>query len=306
TLKPGDQVIGVVVGVMPFGVFVELAPDCSALIHVSRLSENYVEDLHEAVQVGDVITGWVTGTDEKRRRVALSAISPERAAELDAQRQQSRGGFRGGRGGGNQRDGNRSESSDGGGRSSDNRGGDNRGRGGQGSRGQGARGRGTGAAGGRGGQQGGRSGDGRQKGGGRGRQQGGRENRRSRDRKPEVYRVTGGGPDKAPITDAMKTGEEPLRSFGDLAQFYKDDKPDPPKPAPPSSTEAQASAPDTDATSTAEATPDAAEKERGSAAAEVASETDAQSTSPPSQPVADPGATPDTRNKDDNTEPPTS
>ncbi len=39
------MVIGVVVGVMPFGVFVELAPDCSGLIHVSRVSDSYVEDL---------------------------------------------------------------------------------------------------------------------------------------------------------------------------------------------------------------------------------------------------------------------
>ena len=54
-LSPGDQVIGVVVGVMPFGVFVELAPDCSGLIHVSRVSDSFVEDLHEAVQVGDVV-----------------------------------------------------------------------------------------------------------------------------------------------------------------------------------------------------------------------------------------------------------
>ncbi len=83
-LKQGDKVIGVVVGVMPFGVFVELAPDCSGLIHVSRISDSYVEDLHEAIQVGDVVTAWVTGIDEKRKRVALSAVSPQREAELEA------------------------------------------------------------------------------------------------------------------------------------------------------------------------------------------------------------------------------
>ena len=71
---------------MPFGVFVELAPDCSGLIHVSRVSDTYVEDLHEAVQVGDVVTAWVTGIEEKRRRVALSAVSPEREAELNEAR----------------------------------------------------------------------------------------------------------------------------------------------------------------------------------------------------------------------------
>ena len=95
-LKPGDAVVGVVVGVMPFGVFVELAPDCSGLVHVSRVSDTYVEDLHEAVQVGDVVSAWVTGIDEKRRRVALSAVSPQREAELAEVRRsrddRSRGG----------------------------------------------------------------------------------------------------------------------------------------------------------------------------------------------------------------------
>ncbi|TWT68562.1 S1 RNA-binding domain-containing protein [Crateriforma conspicua] len=215
SLKEGDEVIGVVVGVMPFGVFVELAPDCSGLIHVSRISEGFVEDLHEAVQVGDVITGWVTGIDEKRRRVALSAISPQRVIELDQERQQQHGrrddrGPRGGGGGGQRRGGGQAGGQKGGG----NRGGSERGRGGD-NRGGG----------------GGRSSDNR--GGGRGRgggRPGGRDRGRSRDRKPEVYRVTSSEPEKAPITDAMKQGAEPLRSFGDLMQFYQKDTPEPPKP----------------------------------------------------------------------------
>ncbi len=89
-LAVGDQVIGVVVGVTEFGAFVELSPECSGLIHVSRVADRFVEDLHEAVQVGDVLTAWVTTIDQKRRRVGLSAISPQREAELEQQRQQRR------------------------------------------------------------------------------------------------------------------------------------------------------------------------------------------------------------------------
>lgn len=212
-LKPGDKVIGVVVGVMPFGVFVELAPDCSGLIHVSRISDTYVEDLHEAIQVGDVVTAWVTGIEEKRKRVALSAISPERDAELAAARHarndRSRGGPPRGRGG------DRTQS----------RGtprGDGRGKQ-QGGHAQGGRGKpGGGRDQGRGGRprdasRGGRSRDGR----GRG-----------REKKPESYRVVGKKEAK-PITDAMQKGEEPLRSFGDLMQFFgstdKAQAPEPPK-----------------------------------------------------------------------------
>ena len=216
-LKPGDSVIGVVVGVMPFGVFVELAPDCSGLIHVSRVADSYVEDLHEAVQVGDVLTAWVTGIDEKRRRVALSAVSPQREAELQEARRRrddrSRGGqARGGQSQGGQSQGGQSQ----GGQS---QGGQARGGQARGGQSQGGQGRGdrAGASGGRpGGGRGRDQGGGRSRDGGRGR---GRDGRGGRGKQPESYRVVGKKETK-PISDAMQKGEEPLRSFGDLMQFF--------------------------------------------------------------------------------------
>ena len=214
TLKEGDEVIGVVVGVMPFGVFVELAPDCSGLIHVSKVTDSFVEDLHEVIQVGDVITTWVTSIDTKKKRVALSAISPEREQQLREERSSSRGA--GGRGsnqrGGANRGGNQRGAS----------GGQNRG-GGQGRGGESRGGQSRGGGQGRGGKPSGRGG------GGRGRDNRGRDSRGGgrRDRKPESYNVVGKKIDN-PITDAMQKGDEPLRSFGDLLQFMgKGDKPEP-------------------------------------------------------------------------------
>jgi transcriptional accessory protein Tex/SPT6 len=241
SLGPGDQVIGVVVGVMPFGVFVELAPDCSGLIHVSKVSDKFVEDLHEAVQVGDVITAWVTGIDQKKRRVALSAVSPEREAELQQQRQQTRG--KAGHGG---------------------RGGDQRGRASgrpasapsgqaRGGQGRGApAGRSSGGRPGGGRQSGGRSGDSRGRGRGRDQGRGGR-----RDKKPESYRVVS-KPEEAPISDAMKKGDEPLRSFGDLLQFYSKEEQSPAPGPPPASSAAETKqgTGDQAATPTAEPTSD--------------------------------------------------
>jgi transcriptional accessory protein Tex/SPT6 len=221
-LKQGDSVIGVVVGVMPFGVFVELAPDCSGLIHVSRVSDSYVDDLHEAVQVGDVVTAWVTGIDEKRRRVALSAVSPAREAEIEETRRNRDDRSRGpGRRGGGDRGGQRR----GGAGRGDNRGrGDSRG--GGDNRGGGARGAGSLGGDARGGKPGGGRGreQGRSRDGGRGgRSRDGRGGGR-REKKPESYRVVGKKESK-PISDAMQKGEEPLRSFGDLMQFFDQSNP---------------------------------------------------------------------------------
>jgi len=283
-LTVGDQVIGVIVGVTEFGAFVEMSPECSGLIHVSRVADRFVEDLHEAVQVGDVVTAWVTNIDTKRRRVGLSAISPQREAELERQRQERRDesnqrGYgsrpqrgeqsRGGRGDNRSSD-NRSSDN----RTSDNRGGDNRagdnrgsrgsepsrapqatgasppsstqsssaprgdsrgrndsrpdsrgdsrpdnrsgvrGGSGQGGSGQGGSGRGDSRGDNRGGNQ-------------RGGQRGGR--RDDRDDGPSSYstRVPRSDTPAIPLTDAMAKGDEPLRSFGDLLQFFKKATPEP-------------------------------------------------------------------------------
>ncbi len=218
-LKQGDEVIGVIVGVMPFGVFVELAPDCSGLIHVSKVSDGFVEDLHEAVQVGDVVTAWVTGVDEKRRRVALSAASPEREAELQQIRSQ-RDSRDGGRGrpshGGRPAQGGRSAQG-GQARGGQARGDQQRGRQGAPSKGSQA---GAPRRGGGGGNRGGR---------GDTQSRDGHGGRRGQGKNPETYRVASRGPAK-PITDAMQTGDEPMRTFGDLMQFYTEDEKKPPTP----------------------------------------------------------------------------
>lgn len=250
-LSIGEQVIGVIVGVTEFGAFVEMSPECSGLIHVSRVADRYVEDLHEAVQVGDVITAWVTNIDTKRRRVGLSAISPEREAELDRQRQERReesshrGGYqgsrpprgdqRGGQGRGDQRG-----AAPRGDRASDSRSAQPAGAGASG--GQAARGDSRGRSdsrpdnrGGRGdsrqpagkGGPGGKGGSGRDY--GRGGQRGGRRDRDDRDDGPTSYstRVTRSDTPATPITEAMAKGDEPLRSFGDLMQFFKKAQPEP-------------------------------------------------------------------------------
>ncbi len=217
-LKQGTCIWAVVVGVADFGIFVELGPECSGLIHISRLSDRFVDDPHEFVQVGDLIMTWVVSVDEKKGRVALTALSPQ---QREAQRSASEG-----------RDG---------GRGRDGRGGDARGaRGGQ-REGGGQRGRsgdrGGNASRGPGGQRAGsdqRGGGNR--GGGRGGQRGpgrGRDNRggnRSRDSRPSKPVIVKSKKPVDPISSAMKEGAEPLRSFSDLLQFYdakRTDEPDP-------------------------------------------------------------------------------
>ena len=239
-LRPGDEVVGVVASVAPFGAFVEITPEATGLIRVSRLAEEFVEEIHDYIQVGDVVSAWVTDVDS-RRKLQLSAISPQREEELRRQRQEQRE-QRGGRGGfGRDRQGKRGQTGRGGaagGANEANRGAAPAGQAGGDQRGGGSRGnsRGNATGGGRGGQPAGR-GDSRR--GGRGdqsRRPGDGRGRDSRGRRDEPISYSTRVPKNepaAPITEAMAEGKEPLRSFGDLMQFFKKDQPEPPAKKPP-------------------------------------------------------------------------
>ncbi len=220
-LQPGMSVYAIVVGVAEFGAFVELGPDCGGLIHISRLSPDYIEDPHQAVQIGDLIQCWVVSVDAEKKRVALTALSPEqqrRIAEDQRQHEQARRNEsrpRGqGQGQGNQ-----------GGRGPQDRGQQDRG---QGSRPAGNRpvqaGTGGGSGGGSGGGEGRRPdrGDRPQRGRDGGRD-GGRGDNRGRGGRRDESRpvIVKSKKPAAPITEAMKKGQEPLRSFSDLLQFYE-------------------------------------------------------------------------------------
>ena len=259
-LPTGTMLSALVIGVADFGVFVELGPDCSGLVHISRLADEFVEDPHQFVQVGDVIPVWVLSVDEKRKRVGLTAISP--AAEekrREAQRaekrseQESRGDQRPNRNDRGPRSNAPANASNAGGeRTSNTTGGDRRpagaGRGGPGGNQGGGQGRGGQGRGGDGGRAGGRNQ------GGRGRDDRGRD-RRDRNEGTDSdsaprrsVKIERAQPEK-PITEAMQQGKEPLRSFSDLMQFMKQPKPAAESPETPKPTTPVENAPSSDSSS---------------------------------------------------------
>jgi transcriptional accessory protein Tex/SPT6 len=227
-LEPGSMLSALVIGIANFGVFVELGPDCTGLIHISQLGPSFIEDAHQFVQVGDVIPVWVLHTDDKKKRVALTTRAPGSEIEsnhrdTDNQRQQNDSRNRPDRqaspqdrrgpgrpnvaGGSSQPRGDRPNNN-----RPDNRGPDNRGP--------------------------------RPSGDSRGSYRKPDSNRRSNSgqgysensegRSNRQVKISRPVPEK-PITEAMQQGKEPLRSFGDLMQYLKKGPNTPETPPPPSS-----------------------------------------------------------------------
>lgn len=61
----GEEYTGRVVGIQPFGAFVELLPGKDGLLHVSRVAKGRVEKVEDVLSVGDEVKVRVLDVDEK-------------------------------------------------------------------------------------------------------------------------------------------------------------------------------------------------------------------------------------------------
>jgi protein Tex len=70
-LKIGMSLEGVVTNVTNFGAFVDIGVHQDGLVHVSKLANHFVSNVHDIVKPGDLLKVKVEDVDIKRRRIAL-------------------------------------------------------------------------------------------------------------------------------------------------------------------------------------------------------------------------------------------
>jgi len=181
-LELGMELHGAVLNVVDFGAFVDIGMHDSGLVHISQLSSRYVRDPHDVVSVGEIVRVWVLELDKARRRVALTMLSPQERERQQAAAEQKKQG----RGRGRPRGGGQPAAP----------------------------------------QQ--RPAETPPPAGGPPprterpprppKRRDRREDERPRERQPRVYE-TKRKKEAKPLSDAMRQGREPLRTFGDLKQF---------------------------------------------------------------------------------------
>ncbi|MEG9498785.1 Tex family protein [Mannheimia indoligenes] len=80
-LKVGMILEGTVTNVANFGAFVDIGVHQDGLVHISMLSNSFVEDPHTVVKAGDVVKVKVLEVDAARKRIALSMRLDDKPAE---------------------------------------------------------------------------------------------------------------------------------------------------------------------------------------------------------------------------------
>jgi uncharacterized protein len=75
-LAKGIQLEGTVRNVVDFGAFIDIGVKQDGLVHISKLTNQYVKHPLDVVSVGDLVNVWVEDVDMKKGRVALTMIPP--------------------------------------------------------------------------------------------------------------------------------------------------------------------------------------------------------------------------------------
>ena len=70
--KKGKIVKGYITGIENYGIFVNLDHYYSGLVHISEISNDYVKDVNDYVDIGETIFAKVIDVDEKENHVKLS------------------------------------------------------------------------------------------------------------------------------------------------------------------------------------------------------------------------------------------
>lgn len=78
-IENGQVLEGKVTGIQPYGAFVQLDDDLQGLVHISEITNGFVKDIHEHVQIGETIKVKVLAVNEKENKISLSL----RATEVD-------------------------------------------------------------------------------------------------------------------------------------------------------------------------------------------------------------------------------
>lgn len=68
----GQIIEGTVTGVKPFGAFVALDETTQGLVHISHVTHGFIENINDAVKVGDKVKVKILSIDGEKGKISLS------------------------------------------------------------------------------------------------------------------------------------------------------------------------------------------------------------------------------------------
>ena len=71
-LQVGVKLAGTVRNITQFGAFIDIGLKQDAMVHISKISKNYIKNPLDVLSVGQIVDVYVIDVDKERGRVALA------------------------------------------------------------------------------------------------------------------------------------------------------------------------------------------------------------------------------------------
>jgi len=91
--KAGSIVKGQVTGIEKYGAFVSVDSDYSGLVHISEVSNDFVSDIQNFLEMGETIYCQILEVDEENRQLKLSIKNINYKSNNKSKIKESRLGF---------------------------------------------------------------------------------------------------------------------------------------------------------------------------------------------------------------------
>ena len=92
-LKTGSIVKGQVTGIEKYGAFVSVDNDYTGLIHISEVSNDFVSDIHNFLDIGEIIYCQILEVDNNHKQLKLSIKNINYKTKSNSKMKESRLGF---------------------------------------------------------------------------------------------------------------------------------------------------------------------------------------------------------------------
>lgn len=91
--KTGSIVKGQVTGIEKYGAFVNIDSNYTGLVHISEVSNDFVKDIHDLLEVGEYIYCQILEVDEENEQLKLSIKNINYKSHNKSKIKESRLGF---------------------------------------------------------------------------------------------------------------------------------------------------------------------------------------------------------------------
>ena len=93
SIEVGVKLPGKVSGITNFGAFVDLGAGKTGLVHISEVSNSFVKDINDFLQIGEIIYTQILDVDEENNRLKLSIKNINYKSNTKSKVKESRLGF---------------------------------------------------------------------------------------------------------------------------------------------------------------------------------------------------------------------